>query len=150
MNTRGKHKKKVNPKTRRDIDSFYYSPQKIVTVFLQMLNTVKLYHWKTTSFAQHKATDELYSILNKNIDSFIEIMLGQTGNRINMPKHIKIPLSDYSSTEGFTKEIVRYKQFLINMSNDEKLSAPYNTDLMTFRDELLGNLNQFSYLLTFK
>ena len=95
MKTRGKHKKRVKQQSRKDIDSNYYSPQKIVTFFLQMLNTIKLYHWKTTSFAQHKATDELYSILNKNIDSFIEIMLGKTGNRINMPKHIKIPLSDY-------------------------------------------------------
>ena len=36
-----------------------YSPQSIVTMFLQMLNTVKLYHWKTSSYAQHKATDSL-------------------------------------------------------------------------------------------
>jgi len=32
----------------------------IVPTFLHMLNTVKLYHWKTTSFSTHKATDELY------------------------------------------------------------------------------------------
>jgi hypothetical protein len=30
----------------------------IVPTFLHMLNTVKLYHWKTLSFATHKATDE--------------------------------------------------------------------------------------------
>ena len=36
-----------------------YTQQRIVTMFLQMLNTVKLYHWKTSSYAQHKATDEL-------------------------------------------------------------------------------------------
>ena len=137
-------------KTRRKMISTRYSQQKIVTTFLKMLNTVKLYHWKTTSFAQHKATDELYSNMNKNIDSFIEIMLGKTGDRIKLPERSSIIISDYSNVSGFTREINFYKQFLINMSNDKNLSETYNTDLMTVRDELLGNLNQFSYLLTFK
>ena len=137
-------------KTRRKLISTKYSQQKIVTTFLKMLNTVKLYHWKTTSFAQHKATDELYSNMNKNIDSFIEIMLGKTGDRIKLPERSSIIISDYSNVSGFTREINFYKQFLINMSNDKNLSETYNTDLMTVRDELLGNLNQFSYLLTFK
>ena len=48
---------------------------RIVQTFLEMLNTVKLYHWKTHSYAQHKATDELYSKLNENIDTFVEILL---------------------------------------------------------------------------
>ena len=40
----------------------------IVKKFLEMLNMVKLYHWKTRSYSQHKATDELYDRLNKHID----------------------------------------------------------------------------------
>jgi len=31
---------------------------------LQMLMTVKLYHWNTLSFSTHKATDELYGSLH--------------------------------------------------------------------------------------
>ena len=61
------------------ISTIKYSHQNIVTMFLQMLNTVKLYHWKTSSYAQHKATDDLYSSLNESIDSFVEIMLGKNG-----------------------------------------------------------------------
>jgi hypothetical protein len=45
-------------KTRRKLPSNKYSQQKIVTMFLQMLNTIKLYHWKTFSHSEHKATDE--------------------------------------------------------------------------------------------
>jgi len=150
MKTIGKYKKNTKRNTRRVNKTTAYSHHKIVKIFLQMLNTVKLYHWKTTSYAQHKATDELYSNLNKNIDSFIEIMLGKTGNRINMSPCIKLPLSACSSSECFKREIVRYKNFLINMNTDAKLTAAYNSDLITIRDELLGNLNQFSYLMTFK
>jgi hypothetical protein len=36
------------------------------------------------------------------------------------------------------------------MSNDTTLCADSNSDLMNTRDEILGQLNQFTYLLTFK
>jgi len=121
--------------------------EKIVTMFLQMLNTVKLYHWKTTSYAQHKATDELYSNLNENIDKFVEVMLGKTGGRVNLTGKKSLPLLDYNDVNAFTKEINKYKEFMINMSIyiDNKES-----DLLNIRDEILGDLNKFLYLLTFK
>jgi len=46
--------------------------KEISATFLEMLLMVKLFHWKTTSYATHKATDELYLKLNANIDSFIK------------------------------------------------------------------------------
>ena len=141
--------RQVGRKTRRSQTTGKYSHQKIVLMFLQMLNTVKLYHWKTTSFAQHKATDELYTNINKNVDSFVEIMLGKTGNRVNL-KNTTIPLADCSCVSGFEREINKYKQFLINMNNDPKINIHSNSDILAVRDELLGNLNQFTYLLTFK
>ena len=125
-----------------------YSKPNIVIMFLQMLNTVKLYHWKTISYPQHKATDELYSNLNDSIDSFVEIMLGKKEERINLTGTKNIPLHDYSELSGFKKEIEMYKNYLIGMSShfDSKLDS----DLLNVRDEILGHLNQFSYLLTFK
>ena len=125
-----------------------YSPQHIVTTFLQMLNTVKLYHWKTTNYAEHKATDELYTNLNLNIDTFVEVMLGKTGSRVNLTGQKNLPLLDYTNVEDFKKEIAGYKMFLTGMSADASLNS--NTDIMNIRDELLSNLNQFTYLLTFK
>lgn len=124
-----------------------YSQPNIVTTFLQMLNTVKLYHWKTTSHSQHKATDALYSNLNGSIDSFVEIMLGKKGNRVNLTNTKSIPLHDYTQLSSFEKEIEMYKDYLIGMSShfDSKLDS----DLLNTRDEMLGQLNQFTYLLTF-
>ncbi len=127
-----------------------YSHQHIVSMFLQMLNTVKLYHWKTTSYAQHKATDELYSKLNEAIDTFVETMLGKTGSRVNLTSTKSIALLDYTELSGFKKEVEMYKDFLINMGADTFLKTAVNTDLLNIRDEILGHLNQFTYLLTFK
>ncbi len=48
-----------------------------------MLNTIKLYHWKTTSYSEHKATDELHERLSGHIDTFVEVLLGKmVPNRI--------------------------------------------------------------------
>jgi DNA-binding ferritin-like protein len=133
-----------------EVISDKYTEQRIVTTFLQMLNTVKLYHWKTTSYSQHKATDELYTNLNTNIDSFVEVMLGKTGSRVNLTGQKTLPLLDYTNLEDFKKEIEKYKVFLINMNKDAGINITNNSDLLNVRDEILGNLNQFTYLLTFK
>jgi hypothetical protein len=77
-------------------------------------------------------------------------MLGKTGSRVNLTGTHSIPLLDYTDLNGFKKEVEMYKTFLINMDNDSKLKSNINTDLMNIRDEILGHLNQFSYLLTFK
>lgn len=151
MKTRSHYRKGGN-KTRRSVSSVShkYTQQHIVTMFLQMLNTVKLYHWKTSSYAQHKATDELYTNLNLNIDAFVEVMLGKTGGRVNLTGQKSLPLLDYTNVEDFKKEVDKYKQFLINMNKDAGLNITNNSDLLNIRDELLSNLNQFTYLLTFK
>ena len=151
MNTRS-NSKNSKKKTRRTHSSSVnkYTQQRIVTMFLQMLNTVKLYHWKTSSYAQHKATDELYGNLNTNIDSFVEVMLGKTGGRVNLTFVKTLPLLDYTNVADFKKEVSKYKQFLIDMNKDDDLNITNNSDLLNIRDEILANLNQFTYLLTFK
>jgi len=150
MKTKVNKKVKMS-KTRKNVTpTNQYTQQKIVTMFLQMLNTVKLYHWKTHSYAQHKATDQLYDELNDNIDTFVETMLGKKGDRVNLTSQKTIPLLDYTDVTNFKKEVEKYKSFLIDMNKDAGLNITNNSDLLNIRDELLGNLNQFTYLLTLK
>jgi hypothetical protein len=148
--TRGRSKRHSRKHSRRGgsvkKSVLKYSQPNIVTMFLQMLNTVKLYHWKTSSYAQHKATDELYSNLNSSVDSFIEIMLGKTGSRVNLTGTKSIPLLDYTDVAGFKREVEMYKDYLIGL----QVNKDRDTDLLNVRDEILGHLNQFTYLLTFK
>jgi hypothetical protein len=119
---------------------------KFVEVFLGMLNTVKLYHWKTYSYAQHKATDELYGNLNEHIDSFVEVLLGKDESRLSVLKN-SIPLLEFKHTKNFKTRVYFYREFLINMS--QVLDATRDTDLLNIRDEILGDINQFLYLMTF-
>ena len=47
-----------------------------ILCFLELLNTIKIYHWSTLSYPTHKATDELHGKLSDLVDSFIEIYIG--------------------------------------------------------------------------
>ena len=124
--------------------------KEIASVFLEMLLMVKLFHWKTTSYATHKATDELYLKLNANIDSFIEILLGKTGSRIDLMSKNNIRLVDLSSQESLKKEVDAFKSYLVGLNDHKALQTMTNTDLFNIRDTILGDMNQFLYLLTFK
>ena len=124
--------------------------QEITVKFMEILMMIKLYHWKTHSYATHKATDDLYSKLNENIDKFMEVLLGKTEIRTNLLNCRKISLIDLTSHEQLKREIEKCKSYLINLSENSFLLKMANTDLLNIRDEILGDLNQFLYLLTFK
>jgi len=133
-------------KTRKNYKKANKTNSHIVKVFLEVLNMVKLYHWKTRSYAQHKATDELYANLNKHIDQFVEVLIGKDERRIKMLEK-RIDLIDPSNTRNFKERIYEYREFLldINMYFNEKR----DTDLLNIRDEILADINQFLYLMTF-
>lgn len=122
------------------------SKSSIVEYFIGMLNTVKLYHWNTRSFSQHKATDELYENLNDHVDKFVEVLLGKKESRFkNLSSHI--PLDNKRNLPDFKTKIYQYRDYLINMNHC--LDGQKDSDLLNIRDEILGDINQFLYLLTF-
>ena len=150
MNTKISKQKSKSVKTRKIKINFSSFKKEIAVIFLEMLLMIKLYHWKTSSYATHKATDDLYLKLNTNIDSFIEILLGKDGSRIDLMKEKQIKLIDLTSQEALQREIVHFKTYLVNLNNHKELQQMLNSDLFNIRDTILGDLNQFLYLLTFK
>jgi DNA-binding ferritin-like protein len=126
--------------------------KEIAVVFLEMLMMVKLFHWKTTSHSTHKATDELYTKLNENIDSFIEILLGKSGSRIDLMGNSgrKFRLIDLPNQEALKREVEAFKGYLVSLNDNKAMLSMSNTDLFNIRDTILGDMNQFLYLLTFK
>lgn len=142
--------KSTNSNSNSNTNRGMYSPEKIIILCLEILNTVKLYHWKTLKYSEHKATDELYGELNDKIDEFIETFIGKTGKRINLTNIKNIRLIDFNDVDDFKKLIEKSKKYLIGMSNSSNFSSSENTDLLNIRDEILGILNKFTYLLTLK
>jgi hypothetical protein len=132
--------------TGSDISQF----QKEITVhFLETLLMIKLFHWKTISYATHKATDELYEKFNSNMDSFVEILLGKSGSRVDLTKVKTIKIVDFKNQNEFKLKIEEFKLYLVNLDNNKAMKLMKNSDLYNIRDTILGDMNQLLYLLTF-
>ena len=149
-NKRTTHNKKITAKRR------YYFGGKlaaidnkkkshIVQTFLEMLNMIKLDHWKTQSFAQHKATDELHEKLSENIDKFVEILMGKDTKRIHMVSK-KLDVIDLDNVRELKTHLFEYRAFFLDMNTTFDMKK--DSDLLNIRDEIVGDINQFLYLLT--
>ena len=142
---RGKGTRKMRP------DMSLVAFQKEITVrFLEMLLLIKLFHWKTTSYPTHKATDDLYTKFNLNMDTFVEILLGKTGMRTQLTSDKTIRLNDLNSIEELKREVNAFKTYLVSLNDNAAMKKMLNTDLFNIRDTILGDMNQFLYLLSFK
>jgi len=121
-------------------------PSHITKNLLELLNMVKLYHWKTYSYAEHEATDTLYAKLSKHIDEFVEVLLGKDDSAIQKMEK-KLKLIDAKNTSDLKKRVYEYRDYFISMNKifDEK-----DSDLLNIRDEIIADLNRFLYLSRFK
>ena len=116
-----------------------YSINCIVGTLTDMLHVVKLHHWRTHDYSVHKATDNLHEALSEQVDSFVEKLLGSKHTRSNLTD---LRMRSYNTLPALKQRVEYYKRYLRGMP------ASLGTDLLNIRDELLGSLNQFSYMLS--
>lgn len=117
-----------------------------VKFFFELSNNTKLYHWMTTSFARHKASDKLFESIIDLSDKFMETYMGRYGRpSIINDKTAKLNVKTYTD-----KSIIEYYNSCkaILETSFVKQLKPTDTDLLNIRDELLGSINQVLYLFT--
>lgn len=149
---RGGKKQKTLKTLPSNLTSFSAFQKEITIVFLETLLMIKLFHWKTTSYATHKATDDAYAKLNINMDGFLEILLGKSQIRTDLTNQKSIKLIDCKSQEEFVQHVKAFNGYLINLNDNKimKSTLMTNTDLFNIRDTIVGDMNQLMYLLSFK
>jgi len=116
---------------------------KLFAPFLSIQNQIKVFHWQTESYAQHKAFDKTYKQISDLIDTFVEIYMGKYG-RSKAKFRYNIELENID--DGYMTMIDSYVDFLIGL-NDE-LDSVNDSDLLNVRDEMLGVFNRLKYLLS--
>ena len=117
----------------------------VISFFLSFQHNIKLYHWHTTLYSRHKATDDLHIKLSDLIDEFVEVYMGKYGRKHILKKHTNITLVN-NDDELFVKYLEYGIQFIsvnITKSLDKK-----DTDLFNIKDEMLSILNKTLYLCT--
>jgi hypothetical protein len=113
-----------------------------IKVLVNFQNEIRLHHWGTPSYAEHKALGNLYEGLDPLIDTFAETYFGVSGKddiqevtdiRLNGPSRISIN-SVLNSFEDYL--------------NQELPKEANHSSLLNIRDEMLALVQQTKYLLT--
>lgn len=119
-----------------------------MTKFLSILNQVRVFHWQTKSFAEHKALGELYESLDELVDDFVETFSGRYGKVPTAQDLFKTQATNYSSnadTIDYLDQVVGFLENEITNSLDTN-----DTELLNIRDDMLAAVNHTKYLLRLK
>lgn len=116
------------------------------TIFMKLAwfeTQFHLLHLQTTSFAEHKCLDTLYSAMSDYRDSISERIMGYTGTRVKASK--MNPVSDYSM--GKPVQVVRE---LVDFAKQLEEYAETNgmPDIENISQSLSGDAAKALYLLT--
>ena len=104
---------------------------------------VKLFHFQTNTYGSHKASDSYLEKYANNMDRFLEVLQGVYG-KITLKKYMISGISH--SNENINNHLNGIIIYLEKKIND---ILGEHTEIINIRDELLSELEQFKYLLTF-
>lgn len=133
-------------KTTADAKTGPPSVSSFLRVILQLESDTRLYHFYTTSHANHKATNALYAKLSEKIDEFVERALGRN-RAVNVGRSFDVRVRVPTKNQ-LTSELKKAASFL-----EKELPKSLNkrsSDLITTRDDLLGEIRRTLYRLSQK
>lgn len=121
---------------------------KILQHFFYYQNIIKVFHWQTTSYAQHVASDQLYTSLQTLVDQWVEVYQGKYQTLTFDDDKVNVPLRNVD-LDDFKLHLTQFKTFLMRdipkfLGDDKEMK---HTDLYNIRDEMLAITNKTLYLL---
>jgi DNA-binding ferritin-like protein len=116
----------------------------VITPLIQFQQQLRIFHWQTDSFSQHKAFGKAYESLDELIDSFLEKFMGTFGR--SKPTTTFVLELKPLSQNNVDISIQLFIDYLKRMDNE----ISNNSDLLNIRDEILGEIHQLKYLLSLK
>jgi hypothetical protein len=117
----------------------------VITPLLQFQQQLRIFHWQTDSYSQHKAFGATYEELDELVDDFVETYMGTFG-RSKPIASFDIRLEPLTGETVINSVIWDFVDYLKDM--DIELSE--NTDLLNIRDEILGAVHKLKYLLSLR
>jgi len=78
------HKIKNRTVKKRPNQGKSHQQSELISQFLTFQTQLKLFHWASIRYGQHKASDQLHADLATHIDSFVEKMLGKYKNHADI------------------------------------------------------------------
>jgi hypothetical protein len=117
--------------------------EELLCEMLEASAQAKVFHWQTSSFAEHEALGEFYEGFNGLMDKFIEAYQGCYG-RIMMGCDMEVKPYTLDAPVTFLEEFKSY------ISGGARMLVIGNPALTNILDEINGLVDQTIYRLTFK
>jgi len=114
----------------------------MVNMMIGIEQQLRILHWQTYSYAQHKAFGKTYEALGDLIDSFIEEYMGKYGRIELKSRSIQVINMQELDLADFVDGAA---EFLISLTSQ---LDPTDTNLLNIRDDILGQIKRLKYLLT--
>ncbi len=119
-----------------------------VALYLMYIrDQMKVYHWQTSSYARHKASDTFVDNLSDKMDRFIEVMQGLENQRLDISKTKQFQLKN-KSDQNINEILKEFREWLVVDLLKYLNKHKSNADLITIRDEILSDVDQTLYLFT--
>ena len=116
---------------------------------LTLRNQIKVIHWQTKGYAEHKALDKLFDLLNRQNDRWVETFMGKYG-RVHFDQDNQIVLRNIdqlAKPDGVVNYLKDWIQRL-NKIRDQYFNRSIDSDLSNIFDEIFGDINRTCYLLS--
>jgi RNAse (barnase) inhibitor barstar len=117
---------------------------KIVLNLVKLQNQLRIHHWQTESFAQHKAFGKSYDNLGDLLDSLVEVHQGKYGRIRYTDASLDLVNLDELDMLNALEEVTDY----LSSEFNKQVDPVKDTDCLNIRDSILQELNQLKYLLT--
>ena len=114
----------------------------LVQYFFLHQITIKMYHFQTERYGAHKSSDTYLATFNLKMDKFMEVAQGIVDTITIKQINMNVSCVDDNTI------IAHLDQFINTLKQlDGRIKE---ISLLTIRDELVADAQQFKYLLTFK
>lgn len=109
---------------------------------------LKLFHWQTKSYAEHKALDKAFGNLIDLTDDLMESTMGKYGRPV-LGKESTMMLENYSDS-GYVTESLQSMRKCYCDELRPMLSPEKDSELLNLVDEIIAMFDKTMYLLTLK
>ena len=116
-----------------------------LTPFLTILNQLRVYHWQTSSYAEHKALGAAYDALDELFDKFVEVYIGKKRPQVANIEYV-IKVTNYNT------DIITNLSDIFNKAIEiiESMIDPNDSELANIKDEIAAEFCKLMYLLQLK
>jgi len=118
---------------------------KLVSPLIRIQEQLRIFHWQSETYAQHKAFGKAYENLGDLIDKFVEVYMGKHG-KVKATVTYNIELDNLG--ENYLEYVDSYIGYMNTLALE--LDPEKDSDLLNIKDEMKAVLNKLKYLLTLK